>query len=225
MSERFRDSMEIVSCPLCPDERRLTTLHGHLAEHLESISLFALPTSDFEGDEENDNDTGTAAGNLSSRRRYSQKSSSSNSSRISFRSASGHLGKDLMYCAICRHEWQTGRQQVFCPQCDSTSIQPLDVPTINLRIYTLSDRIELPNLPATTTMKELHQMIHDKIPSRPAIGSMRLYWFPINNDVGKIIDPRIFDDRQLIDIFGLDRVRFHLQNMKLPSIILNVIDP
>ena len=36
------DGMEIVACPLCPDERRLMLLQAHIAEHLESIALFVL---------------------------------------------------------------------------------------------------------------------------------------------------------------------------------------
>ncbi|PVI03053.1 hypothetical protein DM02DRAFT_558808, partial [Periconia macrospinosa] len=43
MSERPTDDMEIVACPLCPDERKLILLQSHLAEHLESIALFVLP--------------------------------------------------------------------------------------------------------------------------------------------------------------------------------------
>ena len=42
MSERQMDGMEIVACPLCPDERRLMSLQAHIAGHLESIALFVL---------------------------------------------------------------------------------------------------------------------------------------------------------------------------------------
>jgi hypothetical protein len=42
LSERPCDDMEIHPCPLCPEERRLNALTTHLAEHLESLALFAL---------------------------------------------------------------------------------------------------------------------------------------------------------------------------------------
>ena len=42
MSERQMDGMEIMACPLCPDERRLMSLQAHIAGHLESIALFVL---------------------------------------------------------------------------------------------------------------------------------------------------------------------------------------
>jgi hypothetical protein len=42
MSERQIGEMNIVPCPLCPDELELITPQSHLAEHLESISLLVL---------------------------------------------------------------------------------------------------------------------------------------------------------------------------------------
>ncbi|KAF2015912.1 hypothetical protein BU24DRAFT_422223 [Aaosphaeria arxii CBS 175.79] len=42
ISERPLDGLDIVSCPLCPEKRRLMLLEPHIAEHLESIALFAL---------------------------------------------------------------------------------------------------------------------------------------------------------------------------------------
>jgi len=51
MSERQIDEMETTRCPLCPEARELKILENHLAEHLESISLFVLPT-EFEEDEQ-----------------------------------------------------------------------------------------------------------------------------------------------------------------------------
>ncbi|KAF2877446.1 hypothetical protein BDV95DRAFT_147432 [Massariosphaeria phaeospora] len=66
ISERQLDEMEIVACPLCPDERRLMALERHLAEHLESISLFVLPTH-VEDDRDNTDSKGAAGGASSSR--------------------------------------------------------------------------------------------------------------------------------------------------------------
>ncbi|KAF2107478.1 hypothetical protein BDV96DRAFT_653819 [Lophiotrema nucula] len=56
MSERAMDHMQIVSCPLCPDERQLQILHSHLGEHLEAIALFVLPNLEAEETSGNDGD-------------------------------------------------------------------------------------------------------------------------------------------------------------------------
>jgi hypothetical protein len=67
ISERSMNNDTIVECPFCPDERRLMILHTHIAEHLESVSLFVLSAT-FEDEEEGDNDSqGVADGDISSR--------------------------------------------------------------------------------------------------------------------------------------------------------------
>lgn len=48
LSERPVDEDAIFGCPLCPDELYLNRLDAHIAEHLEEISLFALPTGEDE---------------------------------------------------------------------------------------------------------------------------------------------------------------------------------
>ena len=77
MSERTMDDMTIVRCPLCPDERRLMTLHNHIAEHLEEISLFVLPTNIEENNQDGDNSEQGADGDFSSRMEESGSSMSS----------------------------------------------------------------------------------------------------------------------------------------------------
>ncbi|CAI6287069.1 unnamed protein product [Periconia digitata] len=52
MWERQLDNMELVSCPLCPSQRRLQIMHSHIAQHLESIALFVIPGDDNEEEEE-----------------------------------------------------------------------------------------------------------------------------------------------------------------------------
>jgi hypothetical protein len=67
ISERSMKNDTIVECPFCPDERRLMILHTHIAEHLESISLFVLSAT-FEDEEEENNDSRDVAdGDVSSR--------------------------------------------------------------------------------------------------------------------------------------------------------------
>ena len=65
ISEREIDETENFPCPLCPDEGRLKTLQDHIAEHLESISLFVLP-AEIEGEDET-NSQDVAGGEMSSR--------------------------------------------------------------------------------------------------------------------------------------------------------------
>jgi hypothetical protein len=77
MSERPMDDMTIVRCPLCPDERRLMTLHSHIAEHLEAISLFVLPLNIEEDNQGGDNSDHVADGDFSSRMENSVSSMSS----------------------------------------------------------------------------------------------------------------------------------------------------
>ena len=55
MSERPIDEDEILPCPLCPSEMYLSRLQPHLAEHLETISLFVLP-NEVEESEDTDSD-------------------------------------------------------------------------------------------------------------------------------------------------------------------------
>ncbi|ORY08199.1 hypothetical protein BCR34DRAFT_590047 [Clohesyomyces aquaticus] len=64
MSERQVDEMEIVACPLCPDERRLMILENHLADHLESMALFVLP-SYVDDDDPNTSSRGMGGGESS----------------------------------------------------------------------------------------------------------------------------------------------------------------
>ncbi|KAK2766116.1 Checkpoint kinase 2 [Arachnomyces sp. PD_36] len=67
ISERKMEEMDIVPCPLCPYQGRLTILGSHLAEHLESISLFVLPTEAEEGRTGSQNSQGADIGEYSSR--------------------------------------------------------------------------------------------------------------------------------------------------------------
>jgi tetratricopeptide (TPR) repeat protein len=60
MSERPIDEDEIFACPLCPDELYLGNLQNHLAEHLETISLFVLP-AEVDEDEDEDIDSNNVA--------------------------------------------------------------------------------------------------------------------------------------------------------------------
>jgi hypothetical protein len=82
MSERPMDDMTIVRCPLCPDERRLMTLYSHVAEHLEAISLFALPLNMEEGNQDGENSDHVADGDFSSRMEDSVVSMSSTGDKI-----------------------------------------------------------------------------------------------------------------------------------------------
>jgi hypothetical protein len=58
MSERQIDEMNIVPCRLCKDELRPITLQSHLAEYLESISLFVLSTAVGEDEDIKSEDAG-----------------------------------------------------------------------------------------------------------------------------------------------------------------------
>jgi hypothetical protein len=66
MSERPIDDDEILACPLCPDELYLSKLQNHIAEHLETISLFVLPIVEDE-DEDADSDKVAGTGSKSNR--------------------------------------------------------------------------------------------------------------------------------------------------------------
>jgi hypothetical protein len=82
MSERPMDDMTIVRCPLCPDERRLLTLHIHIAEHLEAISLFALPLNIDEDNQNRDHSAMVVDGEFSSRMEDSLRSNISTGEEI-----------------------------------------------------------------------------------------------------------------------------------------------
>lgn len=56
MSERQMGNMEIVACPLCQGKLPLIRLQRHLAEHLESISLFVLPAAAEESEDNHSQD-------------------------------------------------------------------------------------------------------------------------------------------------------------------------
>jgi hypothetical protein len=72
---------------------------------------------------------------------------------------------------------------------------------INLKILSPSTEVEggihLPDLPASTTIKELRQKIQDAAPSRPATERMRLIYR------GRVVAN---DNDKLIDIFGVESV-------------------
>jgi hypothetical protein len=74
--------------------------------------------------------------------------------------------------------------------------------TINLKILSPSTEIEggifLPDLPVSTTIKELRQKIHDAAPSKPATNRMRLIYR------GRVVAN---DDDKLVDVFGMEEVR------------------
>ncbi|KAF2677676.1 hypothetical protein K458DRAFT_409512 [Lentithecium fluviatile CBS 122367] len=90
---------------------------------------------------------------------------------------------------------------------------------INLKILSPSTEIEggvfLPNLPASTTIKELRQKIQDAAPSKPATERMRLIYR------GRVVAN---DDDKLVDIFGVESIReskdqsLHLVLRELPNI-------
>lgn len=52
MSEGPLDETQVLACPMCPNELYLSRLLPHLADHMEEISLFVLP-SVSDGDEDN----------------------------------------------------------------------------------------------------------------------------------------------------------------------------
>lgn len=206
MSERATDRMEIVPCPLCPDERRLIALQSHLAEHLESISLFVLPLTSPEDDDGDENDKSTDVLNPSSREIGLSGSSDYNSSRRSLEDmTSGQPKKDEMYCVSCHHKWRADQQHSLCPQCDSRLIQPLSGHTINLKIVPtwISGleqswaEIEFPDLPCIISVQELLQKIHDATPSMSVTGQLQLRYR------GRVLDS---NEERLEDIIGLDRV-------------------
>jgi hypothetical protein len=88
MSARKIYVMETTQCPLCPEARELKVLEDHLAEHLESIALFVLPTEVDEGEEadKKENDKGScnaAGGSPSSRQLESEPSDENDAGNIS----------------------------------------------------------------------------------------------------------------------------------------------
>ena len=72
---------------------------------------------------------------------------------------------------------------------------------INLKILSPSTEVEggviLPDLPASTTIKELRQKIQDAAPSKPATDRMRLIYR------GRVVAN---DNDKLVDIFGVESV-------------------
>lgn len=72
---------------------------------------------------------------------------------------------------------------------------------INLKVLSPSTEVEggvnLPDLPARTTIKELRQKIQDAVPSKPALERMRLIYR------GRVVAN---ENDTLVDVFGLDNV-------------------
>jgi len=72
---------------------------------------------------------------------------------------------------------------------------------LNLKILSPSTELEggvnFPDLPASTTISELRQRIHDEAPSQPTADRMRLIYR------GRVVAG---DNVTLADIFGLDNV-------------------
>jgi streptogramin lyase len=60
MSEGPLDETQILACPICPNELYLSRLLPHLADHMEEISLFVLPSVSH-GDEDGDSQAMQAA--------------------------------------------------------------------------------------------------------------------------------------------------------------------
>ena len=77
-----------------------------------------------------------------------------------------------------------------------------DKDTINLRILSPSTEVEggvtFPDIPASTTIKELRSRIQDAVPSKPATERMRLIYR------GRVVTN---DADTLANIFGADSVR------------------
>ncbi|KAF1844151.1 uncharacterized protein K460DRAFT_357777 [Cucurbitaria berberidis CBS 394.84] len=77
-----------------------------------------------------------------------------------------------------------------------------DEATINLRILSPSTEVEggisFPDLPASTTIKELRSRIQDAVPSKPAPGHMRLIYR------GRVVAN---DEDTLGNVFGADSIR------------------
>jgi hypothetical protein len=100
ISERATDEMEVVLCPLCPDQRRLMVLRGHLAEHLESILLFVLPTVVTEH-EDDGNSKGTVNADTSTARHETDSSTSTNASQAITKSMSSRT-RSILNKSWCR---------------------------------------------------------------------------------------------------------------------------
>ncbi|KAF1952834.1 hypothetical protein CC80DRAFT_507591 [Byssothecium circinans] len=120
MSERQCDEMEILPCPLCPDERRLKILHSHVAEHLESVALFVLSGYDEAEEEERDDSNDAADGNASTRIQNTDTSDGSQNHNGSD-SSHEHKGKTTQ-CGDCNLEWKPSNENPTCPRCESTSL-------------------------------------------------------------------------------------------------------
>jgi hypothetical protein len=66
MSERPINGDEIMACPLCQDELYPNRLQGHVAEHLEELAPFVLPTkADDDGDMGSEKAPGAAPSSMS----------------------------------------------------------------------------------------------------------------------------------------------------------------
>jgi hypothetical protein len=72
MSERPMDDAAPAECPLCPAQDSLGRLLGHLAQHLEEISLFALPLKNDTVDGDADHASNAAIGTEGQSRKLSQ---------------------------------------------------------------------------------------------------------------------------------------------------------
>ena len=88
-----------------------------------------------------------------------------------------------------------------------------ETPTLNLRILSPSTEVEggvsFPDLPASTTIKELRSRIQDAVPSKPAPERMRLIYR------GRVVAN---DADTLGNVFGADNVRPRLLMLCIPSL-------
>lgn len=81
--------------------------------------------------------------------------------------------------------------------------------TINLKILSPSTEVEggvnLADVPASTTVKELRSRIQDTVPSKPAPERMRLIYR------GRVVAN---DSDTLSNVFGVENVCFHFHQLK-----------
>lgn len=120
ISERSVDVMEIASCPLCPDERRICKLSDHVAEHLESLALFVLPTGEHADGAHMDDDDGGSSGNAVARSEASRFGSSCMSRMThwsqSHRSQSSDIS-DTTLNVRCQHPRLASDPTGICAEC------------------------------------------------------------------------------------------------------------
>jgi hypothetical protein len=87
-----------------------------------------------------------------------------------------------------------------------------DEQSINLKILSPSTEVEggvnLPDVPASTTIKELRSRIQDAVPSKPATERMRLIYR------GRVVAN---DADTLGGVFGADNVGYHSRSQHVMS--------